>query len=75
MNLMLLAFWSFGVTGILGGLIALCVFVLVAILVLWLLQLLLGALGVTLPPNVWLIIKIIIALIGILYALRVFGVA
>jgi len=50
-------------------------FVLVAILVIWLLQLLLTALGVTLPPNVWLLIKIIIALIGLAYALRVFGIA
>lgn len=71
----LLAFYSFGVGGLLGGLISLCVFVLVAVLVIWLLQLLLGALGVTLPPPVWLIIKIVIALIGLFYALRAFGVA
>lgn len=71
----LLAFTSFGVSGILGGLISLCVFVLVAVLVIWLLQLLLGAIGVNLPPPVWLIIKIIIALVGLFYALRVFGVA
>jgi hypothetical protein len=65
----------FGIGGLLGGLIALVLFVLVAILVIWLLQLLLTALGVTLPPNVWLLIKIIIALIGLAYALRVFGIA
>jgi hypothetical protein len=67
--------YLFGISGFLGALISLVVFVLVAILVIWLLQLLLGALGVTLPPPAWLLIKIIIALLGLAYALRVFGIA
>ncbi len=67
--------YIFGLSGVLGALISLVFFVLVAVLVIWLLQLLLGALGVTLPPPVWLLIKIIIALLALAYALRVFGVA
>jgi hypothetical protein len=72
---LLSAVYLFGISGFLGALISLVVFVLVAILVIWLLQLLLGALGVNLPPPAWLLIKIIIALIGLAYALRVFGIA
>jgi hypothetical protein len=67
--------YTFGVSGLLGGLIGLVLFVLVAVLVLWLLEKLLTAIGVALPPPVWLLIKIVIALLGLAYALRVFGVA
>ncbi len=75
MELLAATTYFFGLSGVLGGLISLVVFVLIAVLVIWLLQLLLGALGVTLPPPVWLLIKIVIALLGLAYALRVFGVA
>ncbi len=67
--------YLFGIGGFLGGLITLVAFVLVAILVLWLLDKLLGALGVALPPPAWLLIKILIALVGLGYALRIFGIA
>lgn len=75
MNLLLLAFYSFGVGGLLGGLIQLLVLALVIIIVLWVVQLILGALGITVPPNIWLIIRVILALIVLLYALRIFGIA
>lgn len=69
------AVYLFGIGGVLGALVSLVFFVLVAVLVIWLLQLLLNAIGVALPSPVWLLIKIIIALLALAYALRVFGVA
>lgn len=72
---LLLAFTSFGVSGVLGGLISLVVFILCAVLAIWLLKILLDAVGVSLPDPAWLLIKILIALVGLFYVLRAFGVA
>lgn len=62
------------ITGILTGLLYFAIYVLVAIFVLWLLEKLFIAFKVTLDPSIWLVIRVILIIIGVLYLLHAFGV-
>lgn len=62
------------ITAILTGILYFAVYVLVAILVLWLLERLFAAFKVNLDPNIWWVIRIILIIIGVLYLLYAFGI-
>lgn len=51
-------------------LIGFLVAVLIAVIVLWILELGAGALGVSPPPQVWMIVRLIVALIVLLMGLQ-----
>lgn len=75
MELLAANVYLFGLSGWIGGLITLVVFAIVALLVIFVLQKILGAFGVQIPPNIWMLIQLLIVLIAIGLALRIFGVA